>query len=205
MSRSATRGVRAPGKSATSAASSRVRCSEPIRRCARATASACRSSLRAPGACCTTPRRARRSRARRSTTRWAAHGWPRNSSASCSTRPQRGCSRRRSTSSVSSVVPLDHANSEDALLASGSIPLVCDPVRNPASAPRGDYWDGGLIDYHLLLPYGRLLDAAGSSPAGTAASCSTPTSCRTSPPVGSTSTCRGAPGRARTPGSTACS
>ena len=59
-------------------------------------------------------------------------------------------------------VPLDHANSEDALLASGSIPLVCDPVRNPASAPRGDYWDGGLIDYHLLLPYGRLLDAAGS-------------------------------------------
>jgi hypothetical protein len=48
-------------------------------------------------------------------------------------------------------------NLEDALLASGSIPLVCDPVRNPADAPRGDYWDGGLIDYHLLLPY-RALD-----------------------------------------------
>jgi hypothetical protein len=44
-------------------------------------------------------------------------------------------------------------NCEDALLASGSIPLVCEPVRDPAGAPRGDYWDGGLIDYHLLLPY----------------------------------------------------
>ncbi|MFO0009219.1 MAG: patatin-like phospholipase family protein [Betaproteobacteria bacterium] len=51
------------------------------------------------------------------------------------------------------VVPLTRANAEDALLASGSIPLVCNPVRNPAGAPRGDYWDGGLIDYHLLLPY----------------------------------------------------
>ncbi|HTT13799.1 MAG TPA: patatin-like phospholipase family protein [Burkholderiaceae bacterium] len=48
-------------------------------------------------------------------------------------------------------------NLEDALLASGSIPLVCEPVRNPAGAPRGDYWDGGLIDYHLLLPY-RMLE-----------------------------------------------
>jgi hypothetical protein len=48
-------------------------------------------------------------------------------------------------------------NLEDALLASGSIPLICEPVRNPAGAPRGDYWDGGLIDYHLLLPY-RALD-----------------------------------------------
>ncbi len=55
------------------------------------------------------------------------------------------------------IVPLRHDNAEDALLASGSIPLVCDPVRNPAGAPRGDYWDGGLVDYHLLLPY----DSAG--------------------------------------------
>jgi hypothetical protein len=53
-------------------------------------------------------------------------------------------------------VALDAHNSEDALLASGSIPLVCAPVRNPAGAPRGDYWDGGLIDYHLLLPYAQL-------------------------------------------------
>jgi hypothetical protein len=53
-------------------------------------------------------------------------------------------------------VALHAGNSEDALLASGSIPLVCDPVRSPAGAPRGDYWDGGLIDYHLLLPYAQL-------------------------------------------------
>jgi hypothetical protein len=50
-------------------------------------------------------------------------------------------------------IPFAPDNLEDALLASGSIPLVCEPVRNPAGAPRGDYWDGGLIDYHLLLPY----------------------------------------------------
>jgi hypothetical protein len=53
-------------------------------------------------------------------------------------------------------VPLTADNTEDALLASGSIPVVCEPVRDPAHAPRGLYWDGGLIDYHLLLPYPRL-------------------------------------------------
>lgn len=51
-------------------------------------------------------------------------------------------------------VAMVDANHEDALLASGSIPLVCNPVRNIAGAPPGDYWDGGLIDYHLLWPYG---------------------------------------------------
>lgn len=51
---------------------------------------------------------------------------------------------------------LDDSNFVDALLASGSIPLVCDPVRNVAGAPAGDYWDGGLIDYHLLLPYAQM-------------------------------------------------
>jgi hypothetical protein len=50
-------------------------------------------------------------------------------------------------------IALSKTNVEDALLASGSIPLVCDPVSNIAGAPPGDYWDGGLIDYHLLLPY----------------------------------------------------
>lgn len=53
-------------------------------------------------------------------------------------------------------VALSAENLHDALLASGSIPLLCEPVRNPAGAPRGDYWDGGLIDYHLLLPYREL-------------------------------------------------
>lgn len=53
-------------------------------------------------------------------------------------------------------VALTAGNQEDALLASGSIPLVCEPVRDIAGAPPGDYWDGGLIDYHLQLPYERL-------------------------------------------------
>ena len=50
-------------------------------------------------------------------------------------------------------VPLQPANEEDALLASGSIPLLCAPVRDIPGAPPGNYWDGALVDYHLLLPY----------------------------------------------------
>lgn len=50
-------------------------------------------------------------------------------------------------------VPLDALNAEDALLASGTIPLLCSPVRDIAGAPAGNYWDGALVDYHLLLPY----------------------------------------------------
>ena len=53
-------------------------------------------------------------------------------------------------------IDLTDANAEDALLASGSIPLICDPVSAPAGAPAGEYWDGGLIDYHLRLPYATL-------------------------------------------------
>ena len=53
-------------------------------------------------------------------------------------------------------VAIDAANVEDALTASGSIPIVCDPVEGIAGAPPGDYWDGGLVDYHLLLPHSRL-------------------------------------------------
>lgn len=53
-------------------------------------------------------------------------------------------------------VALTPGNCEDALLASGSIPLLCEAVADPEGAPRGNYWDGGLIDYHLLLPYHEL-------------------------------------------------
>ncbi len=53
-------------------------------------------------------------------------------------------------------IALDEANAEDALLASGTIPLIAAPVRDIAGAPAGNYWDGALIDYHLLLPYSRL-------------------------------------------------
>lgn len=52
-------------------------------------------------------------------------------------------------------VALTDANLRDALLASGSIPLVLQAVRDIAGAPQGPYWDGGLIDYHLHLPYQR--------------------------------------------------
>jgi len=47
-------------------------------------------------------------------------------------------------------------NLKSALLASGTLPLIMDPVRHIAGAPAGTYWDGGLIDYHLALPYARL-------------------------------------------------
>ncbi len=57
------------------------------------------------------------------------------------------------------VVPLRDENCEDALVASGTIPLVCSPVQDIAGAPAGNYWDGALVDYHLCVPYGRLTRA----------------------------------------------
>jgi hypothetical protein len=56
---------------------------------------------------------------------------------------------------ASHFVGLSQANVRDALLASGSIPLLLQAVENIAGAPPGTYWDGGLIDYHLHLPYQR--------------------------------------------------
>ena len=46
-------------------------------------------------------------------------------------------------------VSLSTANLKDAILASGSIPLVLAAVRNIEGAPPGLYRDGGVIDYHL--------------------------------------------------------
>ena len=51
------------------------------------------------------------------------------------------------------VVTLDRGNLADALVASASIPLVLEGVANIPSAPQGVYWDGGIVDYHLHLPY----------------------------------------------------
>jgi predicted acylesterase/phospholipase RssA len=53
-------------------------------------------------------------------------------------------------------VGMNASNAEDALTATASIPLVCEPVARIAGAPRGEYWDGGMIDYHLMLPYDAL-------------------------------------------------
>ncbi len=50
-------------------------------------------------------------------------------------------------------VPLTAGNVKDALLASGSIPLVMEGVKDPAGASQGTYRDGGIIDYHLDIPF----------------------------------------------------
>lgn len=50
-------------------------------------------------------------------------------------------------------LPLDVGNLRHALLASGSIPLVMQGVRDIPGAGPGTYRDGGLLDYHLDLPY----------------------------------------------------
>ena len=49
-------------------------------------------------------------------------------------------------------VELTEANLEDAIVATGSIPMVLAGVRDIAGAPPGVYCDGGVIDYHLDLP-----------------------------------------------------
>ncbi len=50
-------------------------------------------------------------------------------------------------------VTLDQSNFFEALQASCSIPFVLQAVHDIAGAPRGAYWDGGITDYHLHLPY----------------------------------------------------
>ncbi|HZX26480.1 MAG TPA: patatin-like phospholipase family protein [Telluria sp.] len=53
-------------------------------------------------------------------------------------------------------VKLTPRNLAEALLASGTLPLIMPPVRGFDHAPHGHYWDGGILDYHLALPYARL-------------------------------------------------
>lgn len=48
---------------------------------------------------------------------------------------------------------LDTGNLRHALLASGSIPMVMEGVRDIPGAGSGTFRDGGLLDYHLDLPY----------------------------------------------------
>lgn len=64
------------------------------------------------------------------------------------------------TSSVGSLtefntefVRLRTGNVRKALLASGSIPLVLEGVRDIPGAPAGVYRDGGITDYHFDLPF----------------------------------------------------
>lgn len=50
-------------------------------------------------------------------------------------------------------VPLAPENFKKAVLASGSIPWVMSGVEQISGAPAGVYRDGGIIDYHLDLPF----------------------------------------------------
>jgi hypothetical protein len=50
---------------------------------------------------------------------------------------------------------LTRHNLAPGLLASGTLPLLMKPVNGIAEAPPGFYWDGGIIDYHLALPYSK--------------------------------------------------
>ncbi|MDO6634974.1 patatin-like phospholipase family protein [Pseudoalteromonas carrageenovora] len=48
-------------------------------------------------------------------------------------------------------IALSQTNLKDALLASGSIPLVMQGIKNIEGSPPGIYRDGGIIDYHFDL------------------------------------------------------
>ena len=50
---------------------------------------------------------------------------------------------------------LTRQNLAASLLASGTLPLIMKPVTGIADLPPGSYWDGGIIDYHLALPYAK--------------------------------------------------
>ncbi|MBA7565718.1 hypothetical protein ES708_07403 [subsurface metagenome] len=50
-------------------------------------------------------------------------------------------------------VPLTEENLRPALLASGSIPVVMSRVTDIPGARKGSYRDGGIIDYHMDVPF----------------------------------------------------
>ena len=50
-------------------------------------------------------------------------------------------------------IRVGHDNLEDAIVATGSIPMVLTGVRDIARAAPGVYRDGGIIDYHVDLPH----------------------------------------------------
>jgi hypothetical protein len=71
---------------------------------------------------------------------------------------QRSCTpwlREKFDSFTTHFSALSRHNLAPGLLASGTLPLLMKPVSGIADLPPGYYWDGGLIDYHLALPYSR--------------------------------------------------
>ena len=69
--------------------------------------------------------------------------------------PSGGAAPIRFDSFRTHAVTLDMDNLNEALVASAAIPMVIEAVPDIPRAPSGLYWDGGLIDYHLHLPYSR--------------------------------------------------
>lgn len=53
-------------------------------------------------------------------------------------------------------VPLQPGNLLPAVLASCAIPFWLQAVHDIPGGPPGAYWDGGITDYHLHLPYARM-------------------------------------------------
>lgn len=51
-------------------------------------------------------------------------------------------------------ISLTGNNFRQALLASGSIPMIMSCVSDIPGAPRGTYRDGGIVDYHMDIPFG---------------------------------------------------
>jgi hypothetical protein len=66
--------------------------------------------------------------------------------------------RQRFDAFDNEITALTHDNLRAALLASASIPVVLRGVEDIAGAKTGTYWDGGIIDYQLALPYGETPD-----------------------------------------------
>lgn len=52
-------------------------------------------------------------------------------------------------------VELTAQNLVPALRASGTIPYMMEAIKDIPKAPPGHYWDGGLTDYHISLPFKR--------------------------------------------------
>jgi hypothetical protein len=50
-------------------------------------------------------------------------------------------------------VTLSEENLKQAVMASGSIPMVMKGVKDIPGAPSGTYRDGGMIDYHIDIPF----------------------------------------------------
>jgi hypothetical protein len=55
-------------------------------------------------------------------------------------------------------IGLSAQNLEPSILASCSIPFWLQAVHDIPGGPRGAYWDGGITDYHLHLPYASMTE-----------------------------------------------